>query len=253
MAVSTDESAGSAEQASSGLTASGVLATAAYRVVGYFGLMSVIASLAWGFRHSAAASWWNVGLDVFLYGLFIAPHLLLTQREVKQAVFGRLAGTLRERQLYILFTIGTWLVVLWLHWPVPGPELALWEPVRFAGLVGFLWAVLLFFEGATREQLDGLLGVPGTQMQYSHGSETPLRTDGQYAQVRHPMYRAVMLMGVAALVYHPNAGQLLWTVMLGLSFVLFIPLEEKQLLAARGDEYRRYCERTPWRVFRGVW
>jgi protein-S-isoprenylcysteine O-methyltransferase Ste14 len=234
-------------------TAAGILLAAGYRVVGYFGLMSVIASLAWGFRYSASAGWWNYFVDVLLYAAFIAPHLMLTQSDVKQSVWGRLAGTLRERQLYILFTVVTWFVVLWLHRPVPGGELPLPEPVRFAGLVGYLWAVLLFFEGSSREALDGLLGVPGTAMQYSHGSETPLRTDGQYAQVRHPMYRAVMLMGLAALVYHPNAGQLLWTIMLGISFVAFIPIEEAQLLAARGDEYRRYCERTRYRLFRGIW
>jgi protein-S-isoprenylcysteine O-methyltransferase Ste14 len=116
-----------------------------------------------------------------------------------------------------------------------------------------LGAVVLFFEGTTRESLDGILGVPGAAMQYSHGSETPLQTEGQYAQVRHPMYRAIILMGVAALVYHPNAAQLLWTIMLGVSFIAFIPAEEARLLAARGEEYRRYCERTRYRLFRGIW
>jgi hypothetical protein len=234
-------------------TASSILLAAGYRVVGYFGLMSVIASLAWGFRYSPAASYLNYVVDILLYGAFIAPHLMLTQDEVKQSVWGRLAGTLKERQLYILFTTITWLAVLWLHRPLPGGELPLPEAVRFAGLVGYLWAVLLFFEGTTRAQLDGTLGIPGSTLQYSHGAEAPLRTDGQYAQVRHPMYRAVILMGLAALVYRPNAAQLLWTLMLGASFVAFIPYEEAQLLAARGEEYRRYCQQTRYRLFRGIW
>jgi protein-S-isoprenylcysteine O-methyltransferase Ste14 len=125
--------------------------------------------------------------------------------------------------------------------------------LRFAGYVGFLWSLLLFFEGATRASLDGLIGVPGTEMQYSHGLETPLYTEGPYAEVRHPMYRAIMLMGICALIVHPNSAQLLWTAMVGLTFLAFIPIEEAQLLAARGDDYRRYREQTPYRLFRGIW
>ena len=241
-----------ARTAAVGLVARIVFA-AAYRVVGYFSLMSVFAALVWGFRYNSAASWLNYLVDVLLYGAFIAPHLMLTHGEVKESVWGRLSGTPRERRLYIALTTLTWLAVLWLHRPVPGGELPLWEPVRFAGLVGFLWALLLFFEGASREMLDGMLGVPGTTMSYSHGAETPLHTEGPYAQVRHPMYRAVMLAGLAALVMHPNAAQLLWTIMLGASFVGFIPMEEAQLLASRGDEYRDYCRQTRYRLLRGIW
>jgi protein-S-isoprenylcysteine O-methyltransferase Ste14 len=41
--------------------------------------------------------------------------------------------------------------------------------------------------------------------------------------------------------------------MIGASFIGFIPVEEAQLMAARGDDYRRYREQTPYRLFRGVW
>ncbi len=224
-----------------------------YQIFAYFGLMSLMASLLWGFRYNAEASWLNYPIDLLLYGAFVAPHLMLTRAEVKQQVWGRLAGTNRERQLYIAITVVTWLVVFWLHWPVPGGNVELPAALSFAGYVGFLWGVLLFFEGSTREDLNGLLGVPGAAVQYTHGDETPLRTEGAYAQVRHPMYRAVLFTGAAGLVIHPNAGQLFWTVMLGATFVGFIPIEEKLLLEARGDEYRRYCEQTPYRLFRGIW
>jgi len=67
------------------------------------------------------------------------------------------------------------------------------------------------------------------------------------------MYRAALLMGVCAFILHPNAAQLVWSLMIGGTFVAFIPIEEKQLLEARGEEYREYMRATPWRVFRGVW
>ncbi len=224
-----------------------------YRVFAYFGVMSLSAALIWGFRSSSAASSWNYVVNVFLYAAFVAPHLLLTQKDVKESVWGRWAGTLRERQWYIVIAIVSWLAVLWLHRPVPGGELHISESLRFAGLVGALWAMLLFFQGMTVDMLDGLLGVPGTEMKYSHDAQIPLQTEGQYAQVRHPMYRAAMLLGLAVLVYHPTAAQLLWTLMVGATFIGFIPREEAQLLEARGDEYRRYCERTPYRLFRHIW
>ncbi len=229
------------------------IGTRVYRVVGYFGLVSVMASLAYGFRFNAEAPTANYLFDLGLYALFIAPHLLFTRGWWKNRVWGNPAGSLRERQFYISFTIVTWLGLLWIHRPVPGFWIDLPEEVRFAGLVGFLWCVLLFFEGATRAALDGLLGVPGSEMQFSHGDETPLYTDGPYAQVRHPMYRAATLMALCSLMMHPNAAQLLWAALTTATFMAFIPVEESQLLAARGDDYRRYRQRTPYRLFRGIW
>jgi hypothetical protein len=224
-----------------------------YRIVAYFGLMSVFASLIYGFRYDPEAGEQNYLYNLLLYIAFILPHLALTRAWWKRAAWGDPAGSPRERQVYIALTLITWFAVLLLHWPVPGFALALPLPVRFAGLVGCLWCVLLFFQGATPESLDGLVGVPGSVARYSHGSETPLFTEGPYAEVRHPMYRAVILLGLCAAVVHPNAGQLLWTAMLGLTFLSFIPVEEAQLLAARGDDYRRYRQQTPYRLFRGIW
>lgn len=231
----------------------GKLMTGCYRAVAYFGLMTISASLIWGFRYDADAPWQNFLFNFALYLAFVAPHLVMTRSVWKQTIWGAPSGSVRERQIYILVTIVTWLAVLAIHWPLPGPVITMPAAVRFAGLVGALWSVLLFFQGATRESLDGLLGMPGTEIQYSHGGETPLFTDGPYADVRHPMYRAAVLLGVFALLMHPNLGQLFWTALVGGTLIGFIPIEEAQLRAARGDDYRRYCENTPYRLLRGVW
>ena len=42
-------------------------------------------------------------------------------------------------------------------------------------------------------------------------------------------------------------------VLVGGTFVLFIPIEEQQLVAARGTAYLEYRERTPYRLLRGIW
>ena len=41
--------------------------------------------------------------------------------------------------------------------------------------------------------------------------------------------------------------------MISATFVLFIPVEEAQLIAARGDAYRAYMQKTQWRLVPGIW
>jgi protein-S-isoprenylcysteine O-methyltransferase Ste14 len=225
----------------------------AYRVFGYFGLFSIFGSLLFGFRYDPAAPWTNYAFDILLYGTWAGVHLIMTRDWFKQAVYGSRAGTPIQRQVYIVTTVTTWLAVLWWHRPLPGVGVEIVAPIRFAANVGFLLCVVAFFEGATFAMLDSLLGVPGTALSYTHGAETPLFTEGQYARVRHPMYRAVILASLCGLVIHANLAQVLWSLMICGTFVAFIPIEEGQLIAARGNAYRDYMQKTPWRLMPGVW
>jgi protein-S-isoprenylcysteine O-methyltransferase Ste14 len=227
--------------------------TFVYRVFSYFGLLSIFGALLFGFHYDAAAPWSNYLFNILLYGAWVTVHLLMTTGAFKRAVYGARIGSAIERQVYIVVTVATWLTVLALHRPVPGIGFELPEVVRFAATVGFVFGVFAFFEGASFGAIDGLLGVPGTTMVLSHGGETPLLTEGQYASVRHPMYRAAIWAGLCGLVLHPNTAQLLWTMFIGATFVGFVPYEEARLLAARGEAYRAYMERTPWRLARGIW
>ena len=116
------------------------------------------------------------------------------------------------------------------------------------GLCLVLLCVFAFFEFASFPQMDGFLGVPGSTMSHSHGTETPLMTEGSDASVRHPMYRAFILLVLASLLIHPNPSQLMWALFFVITFAGFVPLEESHLLAARGQEYRTYKERTRYRI-----
>jgi protein-S-isoprenylcysteine O-methyltransferase Ste14 len=224
-----------------------------YRSFAYFGLFSVFGSLLYGFRYDASAPAGNIWFNLGLYAAFIAPHLIMTRSWFKRAVWGQAHSAPRERRFYITITVITWLAMCWLQRPVPGFSLALPGTVHFAGSVIFLFCAYLFFEGVPTNAIDGLLGVPGSVSAYSHGPETPLFTDGPYAKVRHPMYRAAILAGICGLVIHPHLGQLIFTLLIGATFVAFIPVEEAQMIAARGDDYLRYKQRTPYRLFAGIW
>ncbi len=224
-----------------------------YRIFGYFGLASIFGSMLYGFRYDPFAPASNYLWNAAMYLAWAAVHLGMTRTGFKHAVYGSRAGSPLERRVYIAVGVGTWLAVLAFHLPVPGTEIALPDWVRFAADVGFILSVLAFFEGATFAMLDGLLAVPGAAMTHSHGQETPLLTQGQYGRVRHPMYRAALLVAFCSLLIHPNAAQAFWCVMIGATFVGFIPIEERQLLAARGDDYQLYMQSTPWRLVPRLW
>jgi protein-S-isoprenylcysteine O-methyltransferase Ste14 len=229
-----------------------------YKLFAYFGLFSIFGALVFGFRHDPMAPAGNYGINILLYAAFVVPHLIMTRSWWKRLVSGNPAGSPRERRLYITITVVTWLAILALQRPLPGPAVEFGNPtiqalVAFAGYGLFLWAAIMFFEGVTTAMIDGLLGVPGSVSAYSHGVETPLFTDGPYARVRHPMYRAAILAGLCSLLIHPNVAQLFWAGLIGGTFLAFIPVEEAQMIRARGDDYRQYQQRTPWRLFRGVW
>jgi protein-S-isoprenylcysteine O-methyltransferase Ste14 len=234
-------------------SASAALFRAAYRLFAYFGLFSLAAVVLVGFRYDATASPIGYGWNAALYAAFIIPHLIMTRSWFKRAVWHNPAGTPGERRVYITITVLTWLAIIAVHQPMPGPAIAVHYVVRFIGVVVFLIGFMMFFEGVTRPMLDGLVGVPGSVGAYSHGPESPLFTEGQYAEVRHPMYRAFILMGLASLLVHPNVAQLFWVALFGGTFLAFIPVEEAQMIRARGEDYRSYMSQTRWRLVRGIW
>jgi protein-S-isoprenylcysteine O-methyltransferase Ste14 len=227
--------------------------TTVYRVFSYFGLAAIFGALLHGFRHDASAPARNYLLNLLMYAVWATVHLVMTRGWFKRAVYGSAAGSLFERQVFVVISVTTWLALVWFHLPVPGVSLELPGSLHFAGRVAFILCVLMFFEGVTFPALDGLLGVPGSAMTHSHGSETPLFTEGQYAKVRHPMYRAFLFAALSSFFIHPSTAQVFWCLMLGATFVGFIPVEEAQLIAARGDAYREYMKKTPWRILPGVW
>jgi protein-S-isoprenylcysteine O-methyltransferase Ste14 len=225
----------------------------AYWLFSHLGLMVITASYIMGFRYAADAPLANLWFDLALYAVFIVVHIVMTMPAFKRTVYGNAAGTPLERRIYITMSIVTWVGLYCLHRPVGGFGYDSPEWLQFLGLCGVLLGQVAFYEYATFDTLASMMGVPGTELAYSVGSETPLMMTGSYAQVRHPMYRAALVMAFASLLIHPNASQLLFAGLTSASFILFIPFEEHQLLVARGDAYRAYMAQTPYRIFQGVW
>lgn len=227
-----------------------------YWLASYIGLMSFAGAFIWGFRYDAGAPMENYGYNALLYLAYIVIHLIMTRPWFKKIAYGSDMEPLRGRQIFIIGTILTWGAVLYLHKAVPGPSYAYTQYatfIEFFGLCAVLLAFFAFLEGQTFGTLNSFLGMPGAELSHSHSVETPLLTEGSYAQVRHPMYRAVFFLGGAAMLLHPNVGQLLWTGMVGATFIFFIPIEEATLKKYRGEDYQAYMRVTRYRLFKGIW
>ena len=220
-----------------------------YWLFSFLGLMTVWASFIMGFRYDAEAPIGNLVFDVLIYAVFIAIHILMTMLAFKNSIYGRRAGTSLERRVYVTITVISWVLVYWLHRPIGGFGWIAPAWLHYIGLCAFLLCVAGFFEFATFASLGQLVGMPDAELSHSVGSETPLLVEGPYAQVRHPMYRAAFFASACSLLMYPNAAQFLWSVMIASSFLGFIPFEERQLLAARGDQYRAYIARSHTEFF----
>ena len=224
-----------------------------YWYFSHVGIMVFSATFILGFRHAPDAPSGNLWFNVALYTAFILAHIAMTIPAFKKLLYGRPEGAHFERQVYVVISIVSYSVVYWLHKPVPGFAYASPAWLEYIGVCAVLLSVVAFFEFATFEALGSLLGVPGYPLSHSVGAETPLMKEGPYSKVRHPMYRAAFFIGFCSLLIHPNSAQLVFAVLVSLSFLGFIPFEEHQLIKARGDEYRNYKLATPYRVLQGIW
>jgi protein-S-isoprenylcysteine O-methyltransferase Ste14 len=108
----------------------------------------------------------------------------------------------------------------------------------WAGAAVFAAALVLFW----RSHADlGTNWSPTLEVRRGHA----LVTAGVYRRVRHPMYAAIWLWGLAQAVLLPNwlAGpSTLWAFLP--MYLLRVPREERMMLDTFGDEYRAYAART---------
>ncbi|WP_321396720.1 hypothetical protein [Emcibacter sp.] len=227
--------------------------SALYFLFALLGLMSVFGSLIYGFHYDAAAPVENYIYNVALYGIWVFVHILMVLPFFKRMVYGSPKSSGIERRVFITVSTLTWWAVYYLHQPVPGPALELGYWAGFAGVCLSLLGFFAFLEGFTFGALRAFVGVDAEALSHSADDVAPLNMAGSYARVRHPMYQGAMIAGVGGLLIHPHMGQLMWTAMIGLTFLLFIPYEESQLLKRRGEEYRVYMKNVKYRVFPYIW
>ncbi len=186
-----------------------------------------------------------LAVDALLLGLFAVQHSLMARPWFKRA-WTRIVPVAAERSTYVLFASVAMILLFWKWQPMGG---LIWqldtEVGRLVayGIYAFGWALLLlatflidhFDLFGLRQVYLYLRGRPYTGLQF----RTPLL----YRYVRHPIYVGWLCIFWAT--PQMTVAHLIFAVATTAYILIAISWEERDLLSAHGETYRRYRDQVP--------
>jgi protein-S-isoprenylcysteine O-methyltransferase Ste14 len=190
-------------------------------------------------------------VNLLLMSLFALQHSVMARKPFKQW-WTQFVPASVERSTYVLFTCLALGLLFWQWRPLPDVVWQIADPQLAAAITGlsFLGFVLVLtstflinhFElFGLHQVVANLAGRPMPQQRF----RTPLL----YGFVRHPLYLGFIMAFWAAPVM--TLGHLLFAAVTTAYIFVGIFLEERDLIALFGDEYRRYRKTAamliPWR------
>ena len=190
-------------------------------------------------------SWTAAVANVGLLLLFAVPHSVMARPAFKRW-WTRFVPEEIERSTYVLVAC-VCVVALMAFWTPMGP--LVWSVESSLGR-GVLWGLFAF--GWLMVPLVSLLinhfdlfGTRQVWLAWKRQAYAPLafRTPGVYRLVRHPLYVGWTVAFWAT--PDMTVGHLLFALVLTGYMVAVIPLEERDLVDALGDEYRDYRRDVP--------
>lgn len=186
----------------------------------------------------------SIVINLVLMTIFALQHSVMARPQFK-TWWTTIVPKSVERSTYVLLASLTLALVFWQWRPIPGVVWEVKEPTVAAFLLylGLLGWVLVFistfminhFELFGLHQVaNNLAGKPMPPMKF----KTPML----YNVVRHPIYLGFIIFVWATPVM--TAGHLLFAAVVTAYIFVGIALEEHDLIAVFGDEYRRYRQRV---------
>jgi protein-S-isoprenylcysteine O-methyltransferase Ste14 len=177
-------------------------------------------------------------VDIVLFTMFALHHSVFARSGVK-AVMLRIVPDHLLRPLYV-WTASLLLALVCLGWqPIGGAVYRLTGWAAAIGAVGQLVGILLIAQSVRAIDPLELAGIKLPK-------EVALQVDGPYGLVRHPLYLGWIL----ALFGAPTmtSDRLVFASISSLYLVVAIPWEERALVGAFGEAYRRYQQNVRWRL-----
>jgi protein-S-isoprenylcysteine O-methyltransferase Ste14 len=181
-----------------------------------------------------------LAVDTLLLALFAVQHSVMARPGFKRW-WTRFVPASVERSTYVLFASLALLFLYWQWRPIPEPIWTVHDPIAIAilhAIFWFSWTMLLVSTFLISHfELFGLAQVVARL----HNREPPapvFKSPFLYRRVRHPIYLSFLLAFWATPAM--TAGHLLFSVATTAYILIAIQLEERDLIAQFGDQYRRY-------------
>jgi methanethiol S-methyltransferase len=184
-------------------------------------------------------------VNLFLMSVFAVQHSVMARKPFKQW-WTQFVPESIERSTYVLFSSLALILLFWQWRPIPAVVWHIDNPQIAAAVTGLSlagWLIALtstflinHFELFGLEQVSNNLASQPMQPPSFH---TPL----YYKFVRHPLYLGFIIAFWATPTM--TVGHLLFATVTTAYILVGIALEERDLIALFGDDYRRYKERVP--------
>lgn len=210
--------------------------------IGFLGGLVVPKSIDSGPRDSLG---WALLIDAGLLGIFAVQHSVMARSWFKRA-WTRIIPEPVERATYVLFSSLALLLLFWQWRPMGGLIWVVENPgIRWAihGLYFSGW-LLLLVSTCLIDHFD-LFGLSQV-WHYLRGraySPPGFRTPGLYRSIRHPIYLGWLCIFWAT--PRMTGAHLVFAVATTAYIFVAVRWEERDLIRAYGDVYRRYRERVP--------
>ena len=194
-----------------------------------------------------------ITINLLLFTLFAVHHSLLARPRVKRYITAVVPPAL-ERSSYTWVASVLFVAVCWWWQPVPGTFYRLDGVLRACAYIGQAVGLLLTIHASRLLDVLDLSGVRAVERAASAqpaDQHVPLKTDGVYGFVRHPLYFAWALFVFAT--PDMTATRLTFATVSTLYLALAIPLEERALLDTFGTAYHDYRRRVRSRMIPGIY